>query len=462
MEPYDVIVVGGGVAGMQAAFKAWVRDNRVALIEKERLGGTCLTRGCIPTKAMIRSGEVAHLARRGREFGVEIDGEIRVDLDRVVDRKDEIVDRIVGVNEDEVAEADGIDLYEGEACFVDERTLRIGETEIQGDLFILATGAKPTLPDWPGVDEVDVMTSREILDLRDQPEHLIVIGGGYIGLESAQMMARFGSDVTVLQRSEILKGEDRELVEILLDRLEREGIAVEEGTSVERLSQEGDTIRVHAETAGEKRVYEGDALLVAIGRTPNAPRLRVDVAGVETFGPGWIQVDEHLRTSQPHIYAVGDAIGKQLYTHVARYEVEVAIAHALDDEDAKVDYWAAPYAVFTDPELARVGMTLEEARQAGYDAVETSFTYEHLGKALCLGEEEGMMKVVAEEGTGQLLGFHILANHAGELIHEAVVQMHQHGTVDVLSDAIHIHPTLAEGVNDAAFDAAIELGRRRF
>ncbi len=447
---------------MQAAFKAWMRDQRTALIEKERLGGTCLTRGCIPTKAMIRSGEVAHLARRGKEFGVELSGAVSVDMGRVVDRKDDIVDRVVEVNYDEVAEADGLDLYEERATFVDERTLRMEDQEIQGERFIIATGARPLVPPWPGIDEVDFITSREALDLRDLPEHLLVIGGGYIGLECAQMMARFGAEVTVIQRSTILRTEDREIVDILLDELVDEGITIHEGTSVERLAQDGDTRIVHADRDGEKLTFEGDELLLAVGRTPNTDDLGLEVAGVETWGPGWIQTDPRMRTSAANIWAVGDVIGKQLFTHVARYEVEVCIANMLDDEPTEVDYWAAPYAVFTDPEFARVGMTLEEATEAGFEAVASSFTFEHLGKALCLGEEAGIIKVISDQGTGELLGMHILANHAGELIHEAVVQMHKHGKVDDLADAIHIHPTMAEGVNDAAFESAIDIGRRVF
>ncbi|MDX1612390.1 MAG: FAD-dependent oxidoreductase, partial [Candidatus Thermoplasmatota archaeon] len=404
----------------------------------------------------------AHLARRGREFGVDIQGDIEVDLARVVERKDEIVDRIEAVNLEEVEETEGIDYYAGTARFTDPHTLAVDGQPIRGELIILATGARPMVPAWPGIEGVDVLTSRELLDLKEKPEHLIVVGGGYIGLESAQMSRRFGSQVTVLQRSLILKEEDQDIIDRLRDRLDAEGIELHEGTGVTRVQQEGDTITVEAERDGKALTFEGDALLVAVGRLPNAQELDLEAAGVDTWGPGWLRVDERMRTSQPHIYGVGDATGEHLFTHVARYEVEVAVANALDGEDVEVNYWAAPHAVFTDPELARVGMTLAEAEAAGYDAMEVDFTYEHLGKALCLGEEEGVMKVVAEQGTGKLLGMHILANHAGELIHEAVVQMHREGSVDDLADAIHIHPTLAEGVNDVAFEAAIELGRRRF
>lgn len=458
-----MIVIGAGVCGMQAAFRAVYRDQRVAIVEKERLGGTCLTRGCIPTKAMVRSAEVAHLARRGEEFGVEITGQVQPDLERVVERKDEIVDRVEETNERDIEATDELDLYRATARFVDEHTIEVDGEQLRGERFVIATGARPMVPDWPGMDETDALTSRSFLEMTDKPEHLIVVGGGYIGIECGQVAARLGSDVTILQRSVLLKQEDQQLVDIIRGALEADGIDLREGTSVTRVSQAGETIQVTTEDeAGKQATVEGDELLVAIGRVPNSDSLDLEAAGVETYGPGWIETDEHMRTSQPHIYAVGDAVGHHLFTHVGREEAAVAIEHMLDGKDDPMDYHAAPYAVFSDPELARVGYTLEEAEAAGYDAEEIEFTYEHLGKALCLGEEEGMMKVVADAETGELLGFHIVAHHGAELLPEAVLQMHKRGTVDDLADAIHIHPTMAEGVNDAAYTMAIELGRRRF
>ncbi|PSG96692.1 dihydrolipoamide dehydrogenase [Thermoplasmatales archaeon SW_10_69_26] len=463
METYDVAVIGGGVAGLQAAFRAVARDRTVALVEKEVLGGTCLTRGCIPTKAMVRSAEVAHLARRAEEFGIDIEGEIEADMNRVVDRKDRIVEDVVDVNRHEVAETDAVDLYEGTATFEDPHTLRVDGDAIGADQIILATGARPFVPDWPGVDEVDPLTSRELLDLDEVPDELIVVGGGYIGLECAQILGRLGSDVTVVQRSVILKQEDQQLIDLLRERLEAEGIELREGTGVERLEAKGDRVLVHgADEDNEPVTITGDELLVAVGREPVDGDLNLDQAGVETWGPGWIETDDQLGTTQENIWAVGDCIGEQMFTHVARYEVEVAIRNALEDGEEAVDYFAAPYAVFTDPQLGRVGMTLEEAEDAGYDAMEAEWTFEHLGKALCLGETDGMMKAVADRETGQLLGFHCLAHEGAELVHEAIVVMNDRGTVEELSDAIHIHPTMAEGVNDTAYTAAIRLGRREW
>jgi dihydrolipoamide dehydrogenase len=461
MPTYDVAVIGGGVAGLQAAFRAVARDQDVALVEKEVLGGTCLTRGCIPTKAMVRSAEVAHLARRAEEFGVEIEGPIEADMEAVRDRKDRIVRDVVDVNRHEVAETDAVDLYEGEATFEDPHTLTVDGDTIEAEQIVLASGAKPFVPDWPGVDEVDPLTSRQLLNLDELPDHLVVVGGGYIGIECAQIMSRLGSEVTIVQRSEILKQEDPELIDILRDRLEEEGITLHEGTGVERLETKGEQVIVHgADEEGDPVTFEADELLVAVGREPLDDPLDLDAAGVETWGPGWVEVDEHLQTSQDHIWAVGDCIGEQMFTHVARYEVEVAIRNMLGDADEAVDYFAAPYAVFSDPQLGRVGMTLEEAEEAGYDAMEAEWTFEHLGKALCLGETDGMMKAVADRETGQLLGFHCLAHEGAELVHEAIVVMQNRGKVEDLADAIHIHPTMAEGVADTAYTAAIRLGRR--
>jgi dihydrolipoamide dehydrogenase len=458
---YDLVVLGAGVCGMQAAFRAVNRGKEVGLVEKERLGGTCLNRGCIPTKAMVRSAEVADLARRGDEFGVEI-GEVEPDLGAIVERKDRIVDRVEETNQADVDATEELDLIEGTARFVDEHAIDVDGERYTAERFVIATGARPLVPDWPGVDEVDPLTSRELLDLTEHPDEMIVVGGGYIGIECAQMMARYDIDVTILQRSILLKEEDQELVDVLRKALETDGIEIREGTSVTAMEEaKRGRVLVHAEDEdGAEATFEADELLVAVGRLPNADTLDLEAAGVEARGPGWVNVDEHLQTNRDHIYAVGDAIGEHMFTHVGRDEAEVAIQHMYDDPEAAVDYHAAPYAIFADPELARVGYTLEEAREAGYDAEEVSYTYEHLGKAMCLGEEEGMMKCVADCETGELLGFHIVADHGAELLHEAVVQMHDRGTVDDLADAMHIHPTMAEGVNDTAYTMALELGRR--
>lgn len=466
----DVAVVGAGVCGMQAAFRSAYRGHEAALIEKERLGGTCLNRGCIPTKAMVRSAEVADLARRGEEFGIEIEGAVRPSLEKVVARKDRIVDRVEETNQADVAETGNLHLVEGAARFADEHTLSIEGADVdavRADHVVVATGARPLVPDWPGMEEVrdHVLTSRSLLDLTTPPDHLLVVGGGYIGVECAQMMARLDVPVTLVQRSTILKEEDQDLVDILREALEADGVTIHEGTGVQALepADGGEGLRLLCETQeGKERTLEGDKLLVAVGRRPNAPSLDPEAAGIETWGPGWIQVDDRMRTSREHVYAVGDAVGEQMFTHVGHREVEVAVDNMLGDGDDRIDYHAAPHAIFSAPELARVGMTLGEAQEAGHDAEEAAFTYEHLGKALCLGETEGMMKVVADAGTGELLGFHIVADHGAELIPEAVLQMERRGTVDEIADAIHIHPTMAEGVNEAAYEMALQLGRREY
>lgn len=465
MAEFDVAVVGAGVCGMGAAFRSAYRGYETTLVEKERLGGTCLNRGCIPTKAMVRSAEVADLARRGEEFGIEVAGEVRPHLEDVVARKDRIVDEVEETNQADVADQENLTLVQGEARFVGEHTLDVEGEEVVADRVVIATGARPRVPDWPGIEDVreDVLTSRELLDLTEEPQRLLVVGGGYIGLECAQLVARLDVPVTLLQRSTILREEDPDLVDVLREALEADGVRLEEGTSVRSLEPRDGGVQVTCQgPSGKETTFQGDKLLVAVGRLPNAPSLDPRAAGVETWGPGWIQVDDRMRTTQDHVYAVGDAVGEQMFTHVGHREVEVAVDNMLGDGDDRIDYHAAPYAVFTDPELARVGMTLEEAREAGREAREATYTYEHLGKALCLGEQEGMMKVVADEETGELLGFHVLADHGAELVPEAVLQMEERGTVDAIADAIHIHPTMAEAVNEVAYEMALELGRREY
>jgi dihydrolipoamide dehydrogenase len=466
MPDVDVAVIGAGVCGMQAAFRSAYRGHEVALIERERLGGTCLNRGCIPTKAMVRSAEVADLARRGEEFGIEVGGEVRPDLESVVARKDRIVDEVEETNQADVEAQENLTLVEGEAVFQGPHALDVEGTTVEAEQIVLATGARPLVPDWPGLDEVEehVLTSRSLLDLTDRPDDLLVVGGGYIGVECAQMMARLDVPVTLLQRSTILKEEDQELVDVLREALEADGVDIREGTAVRSFApaDDGGLAVTCQDEAGKEATVTGDKVLVAVGRLPNAPSLDPEAAGVETWGPGWIDVDEGMRTSQDHIYAVGDAIGEQMFTHVGHREVEVATDNMLEDAGRAIDYHAAPHAIFSAPELARVGMTLEEAEEAGHDAEEVSFTYEHLGKALCLGQQEGMMKCVADLESGEFLGFHIVADHGAELLPEAVLVMERRGTVEEIADAIHIHPTMAEGVNEVAYDMALQLGRRRY
>lgn len=401
---------------------------------------------------MICSAEVMHLvARRAAEFGVEVQGPVRFNLAKAVARKNRIVQGIIeniyrGLQERQ----DTITFLRGHARFVSDHEVDTGDRRISFEKAIIATGARRFVPPIEGLESVEYLNNDTALHLKDLPSSLIVIGGGYVGIEFAQMYARFGTRVTLIGRNpQPAKGEDRELADLLADYLREEGIEVYTNAPVVRVSEERKTKVVVARVNGQERAFRAEAVLLAAGRVGNTDDLDPAAAGVEVDRRGFVRVDEELRTGQPHIWAVGDVKGGWMFTHVATYDGPIAALNAVKGIQRRVDYRVVPRAIFSDPVLAAVGLTEEEAREQGYDVIVGRAPADG-ARSKAIGDTRGLLKAVVDARTGEILGFHILAPHGDDLIHEVVVAMHGHGTVDRITQSIHVHPTLSELVKAAA------------
>ena len=422
---YDIGILGGGAAGLTVAAGAAQFGARTVLIEKRpRLGGDCLHYGCVPSKTLIRSAAVWALARRTREFGLPGLPLPPVDLGAVMDRVRDVVERIQVHDSEERFCKLGAEVRFGRARFVDAHTVEVGGARLSARSWVIATGSRPALPPVEGLSSVPFWTNMTLFSQRSLPARLLVLGGGPIGLEMAQALARLGSRVTVVEHLErILGTEDEDMAAILRERLESEGVALLTGTKAVRVEAAGSGIRLSVLPAagGATRVLEADALLVATGRRPNVESLGLDAAGVD-FSPKGIPTDARLRTNVPHIYACGDVRGKLAFTHVAGYEGSVALTNAILRLPRKADYTNVPWCTYTDPEVASVGLNEQRAVKAGvaYRVLQEPFSTND--RALTDREPDGKIKVLVSPA-GKLLGCQIVGAHAGELIHEWVAVM---------------------------------------
>ena len=449
VERYDTVVIGGGMAGLPLALRA-SRHGRTALIESELLGGTCLNRGCIPTKTMIATAELAHRARRATEFGITLGSDVSVDVSAVVDRKDGIVDAVRSGSYRSVDRADDLDLIEGHGVVVGPRRLRVGDAELEADRIFLNTGTRDAQPAIDGLDRVPFLTSRSMLELRELPGHLVVVGGGFIGCEFAQMFRRFGAQVTVIQRADrLIPAEDPDISAAVKEGFEADGIRVLAGVACTNVDGDAGSIRVGCDTSVDDII--GTHLLIATGRTPNTDRLGLEHLDLEPDRQGFLSVDDRLRTGTEDVWALGDLRGTDMFTHTARDDADVAYRAVFkNDADASIAERIVPHAVFVDPEVGSVGLTEAEARDAGHDIAVGVQRFDGVAKARAMGNTRGFIKIVADAATDKILGCHIAGPEAGNLVHEAVIAMVAGATYTDLRTAIHIHPTLAEGVNSAA------------
>lgn len=445
VEEVDTVVIGGGMAGLPLALRA-ARYGPTVLIERDLLGGTCLNRGCIPTKTLIHSAKVAHLARTAGRLGVKVTG-VEVDLAAAVDRKDEIVASIRGGSERSVEGAENLKLVHESAMFVGPRLVTAGDRIFEADRVVINTGARPAVPDLKGLRHVPFLDSTSALDLRHLPGHLIVLGGGYVGCEFAQMYRRFGSEVTILQRSDrLLRAEDPDVSEVIETAFAEEGIDVRPATLAERVEPVDGGIRV---TTADGPI-DGTHLLVAVGRTPNTDGLGLELARVEVDERGFVVVDETYRTTAEGTYAIGDVIGPPMFTHTARDDAALLARHLFRGEDISVAHRLVPHAVFTDPEVASFGLTEADAKKRwGDEANIGTERFKGVAKARAMAETRGFIRIVADPDR-KIRGATIVGPDAGNLIHELVVAATGGMTVDEVRRSIHIHPTLAEGVNAAA------------
>jgi pyruvate/2-oxoglutarate dehydrogenase complex dihydrolipoamide dehydrogenase (E3) component len=456
-ERYDLIVIGGGAGGSSIAFGAAEQGLRVGLIEEWKLGGTCLNAGCDPTKTLVRSAEVLHLAKTASRFGITVD-RVEADWSAVRRRVDEVIETIRdGDGPDNLRDA-GIDFFETSARFISESEVLAGGRILTADRFVIATGNAMQVPPIDGLAEVGYLTNKDAVSLETLPDSLAIIGGGVVAVEFAQIFARFSVDVTIVGSGEhLLPKEETVLADALAGILEQEGIAILLSAQVRHAERGADGIisLVCSSPDGDITVQASEILL-ATGRRPDVHDLNLDAAGV-VYSEQGVQVDSTLVTSVPHIWAVGDVTGIYPFTHVADYQARIALHNLLGEGTLKrADYRVVPWATFTDPELARVGLTEAEAKAGGYSVATVITSFEDLPRAITADARDGLVKLVVDRATHQVLGGHILGAGAGELIGEIALVMRHRLPVSAISDTIHVYPTMSEGVFWAAWEIATE------
>ncbi|HKO16650.1 MAG TPA: FAD-dependent oxidoreductase [Gemmatimonadaceae bacterium] len=455
MPQYDLIVIGGGTAGLVAAAGSAGIGARVALVERERLGGECLWTGCVPSKALIAAARAAHEVRTGRRFGVEA-RESHLDFGCVMRWVRQAQQRIAPHDSPERFRGLGVDVIQGEARFAGERTVLVDGRALTAKRVVIATGSSPAVPPIDGLKDVPYLTNETIFSLERQPEALLVLGGGAIGLELAQAFARLGTTVHVLEaESQLLPREDHELAALLGERLRAEGVQLHLGANVTRVERppRGDGVRVTTtnvlDGGTSTLVLEGDALLVSTGRVPRLSALELGTGGVEAGKTG-VTVDESLRTTARGVWAAGDCVGPLRFTHVADYQARLVIRNAFFPFRSKADYAAVPWVTFTEPELAHVGLTEQEAREHFGDRVRVwRRPFDDVDRAITDGETAGMVKLVTDT-RGKILGGHVLGHGAGNMVGEITLAMTHGISAHALGGTIHPYPTYSEAIKQAA------------
>lgn len=441
-ERFDAIIVGAGQAGPPLAGRLTAAGQTVAVIERKLVGGTCVNYGCIPTKTLVASAHAAHLARRGGDFGIGT-GDVSVDMAAVKARKDKISGGDREGLESWLAGMEGATLIRGHARFEDPHTLRVDDRLLEADRIFLNVGGRAVVPDMPGLADIDYLTNVGILDLDVVPDHLVIIGGSYIALEFAQMYRRFGAQVTVVEKGPRLTGrEDEDVSAAIKDILEAEGITVVVGADAISFAKRENGIAVTPREGAEPIV--GSHVLIAVGRTPNTDDLGLDAAGVETDSRGYVVVDDQLRTSAPHIWAMGDCNGKGAFTHTSYNDFEIVAANLLDDDPRRVSDRITTYALYIDPPLGRAGMTADEVRRSGRKALVGTRPMTRVGRAVEKGETQGFMKVVVDAETKEILGASILGVGGDEVVHLILDVMTAKLPYTAISRTMHIHPTVSE------------------
>lgn len=451
---YDALVIGAGQSGGPLSTDLAKAGYKVAIIEREHVGGTCINEGCTPTKTMVASARVAYLAKRAADYGVQT-GPISIDMRVVRQRKRDIVNSFRGGSEGRIQRTEGVDLLMGEAAFVGPKTIEVhmnsGEIrQLSADRIFLNTGERPAVPALEGVERVPTLNSTTIMELDTVPEHLLVMGGGYIGLEFGQMFRRFGSQVTIVQRgTQLLAREDTDVAEEVAKILREDGIEILLQTAALKVAQAPDgQIQLTVRTLDGERVLTGSHLLLAAGRTPNTDKLNLDATGVHVNTRGYIEVNDTLETNVPGIYALGDVKGGPAFTHISYDDYRIIRTNLIEKGNTSIKGRLVPYTVFIDPQLGRIGLNEEEARKQGLNFKIAKMPMNYVARALELAEDRGFMKVIVDAESKQILGCAILGIEGGEIM--AMLQIAMMGKVPypVLQNAVFAHPTLAESLNN--------------
>jgi len=454
VKQYDGIIIGSGQGANPLARALAGTGSKTALIERQYVGGTCINYGCTPTKTMVASGRVAYLARRAGDYGVQV-GKIEIDMGKVRERKRAIVQSFRQGGERRIRETANLDFLQGEATFVDPNTLEIKVSDgqvlrVNGKTIFINTGCRPAVPPLSGLNEVPWLDSTSIMELDRVPEHLLVLGGGYIGLEFGQMFRRFGSAVTVVQRGrQLLAREDPDVAEAVAAILQEDGIEIVLEAEAIRVGKAADnSLRLTVKTPSGERVLTGSHLLVAPGRVPNVESLNLAAAGVATDSKGFIRVNEFLETNIPGIYAMGDVNGGPAFTHISYDDFRILKTNLIDGEKTSILGRLVPYTVFIDPQLGRVGLTENEARAQDLNFRVAKMPMTWVARALEVDESRGFMKVIIDAASGRIVGCAILGIEGGEIMSMIQIAMMGNLTDTQLRNAIFAHPTLAESLNN--------------
>jgi pyruvate/2-oxoglutarate dehydrogenase complex dihydrolipoamide dehydrogenase (E3) component len=452
-EHYQASVIGAGQAGTPLCQALANAGLRTALVERAHVGGTCVNEGCTPTKTMVASGRVAYLARRGADYGVHT-GSIGIDMRRVRERKRAIVDSFRDGNQRRIEKTPGLELVFGEASFTRPKAIHVrlkdgGERTLTADRFFINAGCRPVVPALEGLQSVPYLDSTSIMELDIVPEHLLVIGGGYIGLEFGQLFRRLGSRVTIVQRAaQLFREEDPDVTAEVLKILQQDGIEVLLNTKAERVAREGSQIRLGVAVAGESRSLSGSHLLVATGRVPNSDSLQLAAAGVATDEGGFIRVNLKLETNVAGIYALGDIKGGPAFTHISYDDFRIIRTNLIEKGSASTDGRLVPYTVFIDPQLGRVGLTETQARAQNRKIRVAKMPMSYVARALEVDETRGFMKAIVDADTGQILGAAVLGLEGGEIMSMLQLAMMGKLPYTALYNAVFAHPNLSEALNN--------------
>jgi pyruvate/2-oxoglutarate dehydrogenase complex dihydrolipoamide dehydrogenase (E3) component len=442
---FDAIVIGTGQSGPALAHRLAQAGKRVAIVERKRFGGTCVNNGCIPTKTLIASARAAHVARRAAEFGIVVEGPVRVDMKAVKARKDAIVKVSNEGVEDGLREAENITVFVGHARFVGPEQVAVGDEVVTADQIFVNVGGRADIPPLPGIDAVPYLDNSSMMAVDFLPEHLVILGGSYIGLEFGQMYRRFGSEVTIIQRNErLIPREDEDISQTIREILEDEGIRILTNADATRVENRRGRVAVSVDVGGKTTEVIGSHLLVATGRRPNTDDLGLDRAGVATDERGYIKVDGQLRTNVPGIFAMGDCNGRGAFTHTSYNDFEIIAANLLDGEERRIEDRIPTYGLFIDPPLGRAGMTEAEVRKKGIKALVAKMPMEDVGRAYERSETKGFMKIIVDAESRQLLGAALLGIEGDEIVQGLLDMMYAKAPYAVIQRAMHIHPTVYE------------------
>jgi len=442
---FDSIVIGAGQAGPSLAVRFAGAGMKTALIEREHLGGTCVNNGCIPTKTLVASARVAHMARRARDFGVVLDAPVRVDMAAVKARKDAIVQESIDSLTGWIGSTPNLQLFREHARFTGPKEVRVGDRTLRAERIIINTGGRPTVPDWPGLAHVPYLTNTSMMAVDFLPEHLIIVGGSYIGLEFAQMYRRFGAAVTVVEYGpRVIGREDEEVSAAIQAVLAREGVRFHLAARDLDVAGVGSGIVLRGRTGDTPLEVRGSHLLIAVGRRPNSDDLGLAQAGIKTDPRGYITVDDSLQTNVAGVWAVGDVNGRGAFTHTSYNDYEIVAANLLDGDARRLSDRITAYALFTDPPLGRVGATAGELLASGRRALVGTMPMTRVGRARERGETDGFMKVLVDEHTRQILGAALLCIEGDEAVHCLLDAMYARAPYTVIQRAVHVHPTVSE------------------